>query len=276
MRLPCGHEVIETSGTHYCDYLRLGDLLRLQPAPAQLGHHDELMFIVVHQTFELWFKLILAELDRVVELIQGDDAWYAAHLIRRVATIVRLFPVELGILETMSPPDFFEFRDHLAPASGLESQQFREIEILSGLRDPDYRKFLELEPRPGPEEPKVRVWVDRLAERWEQPSLRDVFQALLQRRGVTATELYRLSGQPNPHPDLLALAEALLDYDEAFALFRFAHARMAERMLGPKLKGTGYTSGVRYLDYAVGRPHFFPELWQARSDLWNRKQELLI
>jgi tryptophan 2,3-dioxygenase len=272
MRLPCGHDVVAPNQVHYCDYLRLADLLSLQPAPEDLRHPDELLFITAHQAFELWFKVILFELDRVMEAVRLGQVEHATWLVRRITAIIRLFIPQITILEAMSPADFFEFRGALSPASGSESQGFREVEVASGVRDPQLRKFLELRPSPDANSPQTLLWTERIARRWEAPSVRELFLDLLHRRGVTVTDLYRPSGQPNPHHDLLMLAEALLDYDEAFANWRFAHARMAERALGAHIPGTGYTSGVPYLDSTVQRPHFFPELWDARSQLWQQRQ----
>lgn len=273
MRLSCGHEVADPDQIHYCDYLRLAELLRLQPPADELRHPDELLFIVTHQTFELWFKLVVFELDRVIAALQRDQVEHATWLVRRIATIVRLFISQITVLETMSPADFFEFRGELAPASGTESQAFREIEITSGLRDPNYRHFLELPPDPDPDMPKTLLWSERLARRWNSPSVREAFLDLLGRRDVGITDLYQPAGRPQPYPDLFSLAEALLDYDEAFVIWRFVHARMAERALGAQIPGTGYTAGVAYLDSTVRRSHFFPELWDARSRLWELRQE---
>lgn len=272
--LSCGHEVLDAEQPHYCTYLRLDNLLNLQPRAEKLRHADEHLFVIAHQSFELWFNEILFELERAIELIQADETWRAAALVRRVATIVSWFPQQQGILETMLPPDFFQFRGALVPASGLESQQFREIEILSGLRNPDYRRFLEQPVGPGPKESKVNAWTDRLTRRWEQRSLWEAFLALLDRRDARPLDLYVRSEQPNPHRDLFTLAEALVDYDEAFSVWRFTHARLAERLVGGEVEGTGETGGVSYLDIVANkRMHFFPELWNARSELWRRMEE---
>lgn len=272
--LSCGHEVLDPADTHYCRYLGLETLTGLQPEGDELRHPDELLFVITHQSFELWFKEILFELERVIERMRAGDAWGATALVRRVAAIVHWFPQQHAILETMLPPHFFQFRGQLAPASGLESQQFREIEILSGLRDPEYRRFLEQPIGPEESQPRVSVWTERLARRWEGPSVREELLRLLERRGVDLVELQRSVDRPGADRDLLELEEALIDYDQAFATWRFAHARLAERFLGRDVEGTGYTTGVRYLDaVARTRMHFFPELWQARSALWRRVQE---
>jgi tryptophan 2,3-dioxygenase len=219
--LPCGHEVSDAEQVHYCSYLRLAELLDLQPSPAALRHHDELLFII-----------------------------------------------------TLAPQDFFAFREALSPASGTESLQYREIEIRSGLRDTQkYRPALEVPPgSPGSESPQTRVMTERLAAAWEQPSLHDAFLALLSRRGVTPVGIYAPLDRSRHH-DLFLLAEALLEYDELFGLWRIHHRMMVERSLSAATKGTGHTTGVRYLDRTLTYPHFFPELWQARATLWEERGE---
>lgn len=273
-RLPCGHEVMDPAETHYCEYLRIGELIGMQPSVEALRHPDEHLFVVVHQCFELWFKQILFELERAMERMAAGDAWGAVSLVRRVARITELFPSIHRLLESMPPVHFFSFREKLVPASGLESVQFREVEILSGLRAEEYREFLSRPVGPGPEEPKTTIWTERMERRWEQTSVREAFLQLLKRREVELMDLYRAADTLDEDRDLLELAEALADYDHAFATWRYAHARLAERFLGLKVEGTGYTTGVRYLDaVARMRRHFFPEIWEARSELWQAMQE---
>jgi tryptophan 2,3-dioxygenase len=268
--LPCGHEVVTADQVHYCNYLRLAELLRLQPTADQTHHPDEHLFVSTHQAFEIWFKEVLFEVPRIITALDASDIGLAIWLVRRITHIVTLFTPMVQILETMAPGDFFAFRAHLAPGSGTESQQFREIEILAGLRDPAYRRYLETPIEADPAGNQTLLWTARLQALWENRSLNDALMDLLQRRGVTAVDIYTVAPTPNPHADLFLLAEALLDFDETFGLWRTAHARMAERAIGTDVQGTGHTSGVRYLDHAAGRPHFFPALWQARTTLWER------
>jgi tryptophan 2,3-dioxygenase len=272
--LPCGHEVSDAEQVHYCSYLRLAELLDLQPPPAALRHHDELLFIITHQAFELWFRLILHELETVTELLGQDNPGYATWLMQRVNQILRLLVAQIHMTETMAPQDFFAFREALSPASGTESLQYREIEIRSGLRDTQkYRPALEVPPgAPGSESPQTRVMTERLAAAWEQPSLRDAFLGLLGRRGVTPVGIYAPLDR-SPHHDLFLLAETLLEYDELFGLWRVHHRAMVERSLSAATKGTGHTTGVRYLDRTLTYPRFFPELWQARATLWEERGE---
>lgn len=234
----------------YGSYLRIPELLQLQAGLSDA--HDELLFIVVHQAYELWFKVLIHELEAVRDAMASDDPRGARHYLNRVKVIEALLVEQVGVLETMAPQDFLTFRSELAPASGFQSIQFREIEFLSGLRDPGYIKALD-------GEPGARA---RLQQRLSEPSLLDAFMALLERRGVTIAELYR---QSDRYPDVLELAEALLDHDEGFRLWRLRHVQMVERQIGDK-PGTGGSTGVRYLQSTLAK-RFFPELWEVRSQL---------
>jgi tryptophan 2,3-dioxygenase len=234
----------------YDSYLHIPQLLDLQQGLTQA--HDELLFIVVHQVYELWFKVLIDELETVRTGIETEDLRAARHALNRVKVIEDLLVEQVAVLETMAPQDFLTFRSELAPASGFQSVQFREIEFLSGLKDAGYLKTLE-----GQGEARAR-----LQGRLDEPSLHDVFTALLARRGVTVTDLYR---QGDRHADLLELAEALLDHDEGFRLWRLRHVEMVERQIGDK-PGTGGSTGVRYLQSTLSK-RFFPELWEVRSQL---------
>ncbi len=267
VRLPCGHEVVDAQQTHYCDYLRLDALAALQPADDELRHPDERLFLTTHQAFELWFRQIIFDLRRAIAALDTDNVTLATSLTQRITRIVGLFAPMLHALETMTPADFFAFRAALAPASGSESQQFREIELLAGLRDPAYLRYLQAPLGEGADGNPVNQWTERARAAWEARSLEAALTDLLARRGVSAPDLYVVAPAPNPHADLFLLAEALLDFDEAFATWRYAHARMAERVIGHDTTGTGHTTGVRYLDHAANRPHFFHALWQARNML---------
>jgi tryptophan 2,3-dioxygenase len=274
--LPCGHEVSDADQVHYCSYLRVPELTGLQPPDAELKHHDELLFIITHQAFELWFKQILHELAAVITWLEADNIGYATWLLRRVGQIVRLLIEQIHIVEMMAPQDFFAFRAALSPASGTESLQYREIEIRSGLHDTArYRPALEAAPGPpGSEAPQTRVLTAGLAAAWEQPSLRDAFMGLLERRNVSIEQVYAPLDRSGHH-DLFLLAEALLEYDELFSLWRTHHRVMVERALSGTTKGTGHTTGVRYLERTLAYPHFFPELWDARATLWQQVGESL-
>jgi tryptophan 2,3-dioxygenase len=234
----------------YGSYLHIPELLALQSRLTEA--HDELLFIVVHQVYELWFKVLIHELEAVRLAIEREELRAARHFLARVKVIEALLVEQVEVLETMAPQDFLTFRSELAPASGFQSVQFREIEFLSGLKDAGYLKALdgELDARA------------RLQRRLDEPSLVDVFKALLGRRGVTVSDLYR---EGDRHAELLDLAEALLDHDEGFRLWRLRHVQMVERQIGDK-PGTGGSTGVRYLQSTLGK-RFFPELWEVRSQL---------
>jgi tryptophan 2,3-dioxygenase len=235
----------------YGSYLKVPELLSLQRGLSE--EHDELLFIVAHQAYELWFKVILFELEAARDRIAADDVFFARHFLHRVHVIEKLLVQQIEVLETMSPQDFLAFRSKLAPASGFQSVQFREIEFLSGLKQKQYVARLE-----ATEEETAR-----LRRRLEEPSLADAFRTLVERRGSPSLlEIYR---DRERHGDLFALAEALIDHDEAFAEWRARHVLMVERQIGGKT-GTGGSTGAQYLRTTLGK-RFYPELWEVRSQL---------
>ncbi|HEU0302831.1 MAG TPA: tryptophan 2,3-dioxygenase family protein [Longimicrobium sp.] len=272
--LPCGHAVRDPAQTHYCEYLRLQQLLSLQPDAEQARHPDEHLFIVTHQSFELWFTQLRTDLPRVIDALDLDDLGLATWLVQRCTAVVRMFSPMMRVLETMTLGGFYAFRHHLVPASGGESGQWHEVEILSGAREPEFRRYLEAEVNPDPAgAPHSRLWTGRLEELWNAPSLCTAAMAAFQRRGMTPAEAYARSHGAGEAWELVHLAEALLDYDEEVRCWRFVHARTAERTIGPEVEGTAATSGVRYLErMATHRASFFPFLWRARAELWERVQ----
>ena len=235
----------------YGSYLKVPELLSLQQRLSQ--EHDELLFIVAHQVYELWFKVVLFELEAARDRIDADDLFFARHHLHRVHVIEKLLVEQIEVLETMSPQDFVAFRSQLAPASGFQSVQFREIEFLSGLKDPKYVARLEVSAEEAA----------RLKRRLEEPTVDDVFRALLERRG--SPSLLDVFHDRERYGDLFDLAEALLDHDEAFAHWRARHVLMVERQIGAKT-GTGGSTGVQYLRTTLGK-RFYPELWEVRSQL---------
>src|ERR1700682_1563761 len=235
----------------YGSYLKIPELLSLQEGLS--AEHDELLFIVAHQVYELWFKVVLDELEATRQRIDTDDIFFARHHLRRVHVIERLLVEQIEVLETMSPQDFFAFRSQLAPASGFQSVQFREIEFLSGLKEPKYLARIEA----TPEE------LTRLRRRLDEPSLGDAFHRLVERRG--SPSLLEIFRDRQRHGDLYDLCEALIDHDEAFAHWRARHVLMVERQIGGKT-GTGGSSGAEYLRSTLGK-RFYPELWEVRSQL---------
>jgi tryptophan 2,3-dioxygenase len=235
----------------YGSYLKIPELLTLQDGLSD--EHDELLFIVAHQVYELWFKVVLFELEAARDRIDSDDIFFALHYLKRVHVIEKLLVEQIEVLETMSPQDFLAFRSQLAPASGFQSVQFREIEFLSGLKEPKYLARLEATPHEAA----------RLRRRLDEPSLVDAFHHIFERRGSpTLLEVFR---DRERHSDLFDLCEALLDHDEAFAHWRARHVLMVERQIGRKT-GTGGSSGAEYLRTTLDK-RFYPELWAVRSQL---------
>jgi tryptophan 2,3-dioxygenase len=262
----------------YGGYLKVRELIGLQDLLSDPPQHDETLFIIIHQVFELWFKQLLHELGTIVERLDRDETLAAHRLLRRCIEIERVLINQVSVLETMTPMDFLAFRDHLRPASGFQSSQFREIETVSGLKDRRYLKSYD----PGSDE------YTRIEARLEQPSLGDAFYELLRRRGFNLPadsgetqndqardpqreqrirELMRIYQDADHHYDLFLLAESLIEYDEMFTLWRLRHVQMVERMIGGK-SGTGGSDGAAYLMKTVER-RFFPELWELRNYLGN-------
>jgi tryptophan 2,3-dioxygenase len=254
-----------TERLSYGSYLKVDELLRLQQPLSDPPHHDETLFIIIHQVYELWFKQVLHELDAAVSAMDRDDLLRVAKHFKRIHTIQRLLEQQVDILETMTPQEFNQFRDNLNPASGFQSVQFREIEFLCGLRRTDVLQYVELD----------AAQRARLERRLREPSLYDRVKALLQRRGYATgshdalVETFRsIYSNDAAHSDLYLLLEELIEFDERFLLWRGRHVRMVERMIGHK-QGTGGSSGVEYLartlDYKL-----FPELWDVRTLLGKR------
>lgn len=244
----------------YGSYLKVPELLGLQESRSAPAHHDEPLFIIIHQVYELWFKLILHEIDTAVAMLDADRVGEATRLLRRVVEVQRVLVAQVKILETMRPQDFLGFRYHLNPASGFQSIQFREIEFLLGLKDARILEQLRSEP-----EEKARLEARLLA-----PSLADAFDALLKRRHPEAggddwrlKALVAIYEAPETHADALALAEVLLDIDENLSIWRAHHVQMVERMIGAK-RGTGGSEGVAYLQSTLPK-RAFPDLWRVRT-----------
>lgn len=246
----------------YGSYLHVDELLKLQHPLNQPPHHDEMLFIVIHQVYELWFKQILHELDEAMRALAADDLLRFSRRFKRIDTIQRLIEQQVDVLETMTPLEFNEFRDNLNPASGFQSIQFREIEFLSGLKHTDHLKYIEMNQ-------ETRARLDR---RYNQPSLVDVVNALLARRGFAVgshdelLETYRIIyTHPDRNYDLYMLLEDLIEFDERLLLWRGRHVRMVERMIGFKM-GTGGSLGVGYLNTTLEKK-IFPVLWEVRTHL---------
>lgn len=240
---------------NYLSYLRIPELLALQTQRSEPPHPEELHFIVTHQAIELWFKLILQDLDRIVAAIDADQWTGAVVLLRRVVDMVDVVMAQLRMLQDMPPWAFHEFRSYLGTASGTQSEQFREIEVLSGLRDEDYLATLHAV---HAEELSVAVQA-RLAA----PSLADAHAAAAVRLGIT--DLATFYAETGPTVPFYLLCEALLDYDERFLRLRYGHLVLVERALGGRARGTAGTA-ITYLQRTTGY-RFFPALWEVRSAL---------
>ncbi len=246
----------------YGTYLHVAELLELQCEQSDPPHHDELLFIIIHQVYELWFKQMLHEVEAAMRSLDADDLLKASKALRRIHTIQRLLEQQVDVLETMTPQDFNAFRDRLNPASGFQSAQFREIEFICGLPKTGYLTFLE----PTSAE---RL---RLERRLAEPTLYDGVKAMLARRGFEAAtpELLIATFQTiyeheSEHYALYMLLEDLIEFDERMLLWRGRHVRMVERMIGMKA-GTGGSLGARYLHTTLEK-RFFPELWNVRTVL---------
>jgi tryptophan 2,3-dioxygenase len=256
----------------YNKYLRVQDLINLQDCLSDPAHHDELLFITVHQAYELWFKQILHELDAAIQFMEDDRVPAATRALRRVVEIEKLLVNQIHILESMAPISFLAFRDQLNPASGFQSMQFREIEFSSGLKD---KTIL-------PEFSTDEFAHERLEARMTRPSLAECFYRVLQRRGLDAPLSADGEDQKRDYEkrtravlevvthfeeryEEFQLAEALLEHDEYFSLWRSHHIKMVERMVGAK-RGTGGSEGIGYLKTTLDKK-FFPELWEARTHL---------
>jgi tryptophan 2,3-dioxygenase len=247
----------------YGSYLRVAQLLDQQHLESDPPAHDELLFITIHQVYELWFKQLLHELTAAREEMFSGDLWRARHLLARVVAIEDVLIRQIAVLETMTPQDFLVFRDRLAPASGFQSVQFRELEFLSGAKDPGYlERFRGL----------TADERARLELRLEEPSLWDAFLHVVRRAGLPAdddeqltTSMLTVAANRPRYGEVWELAERLLDHDANAAMWRSRHVLMVERQIGTK-SGTGGSSGSPYLRSRLGL-HYYPLLWELRSHL---------
>ena len=238
----------------YPSYLALDELLQLQRPRSTPEHPDELLFIIVHQASELWFKLILHELDGLIALLEAKDTLGALTSVRRVNALVNIVTGQLSALETLPPQRFAQFRGYLGTSSGSQSVQFRAIEAMSGMRD---EHFLQVLRQHGEIAPLVKAALSR-------PTLQQLYDDLLVAHNVTLEQVY---AETNQRP-LQMLAESLLEYEQGFALWRFLHVQLVERIIGPATSGTGGTLGSKYLQKTISQK-FFPKLWEVRSKFFK-------
>ncbi len=266
-----------TAQLTYSSYLRVPELLQLQQPQSTPPHHDEMLFIIIHQTYELWFKELLHELDAVIANLLAtarnpdsrDEVYEAARLLRRCTEIMRVLVEQLTILETMLPTHFLAFRGKLRPASGFQSEQFRELEFLCGLKDEKMLRYHE----PTPEAHAA------LERRLREPSLRDAFFEALATLGTTpplepgaseeeqmqarARAIHALYQDERHHRDWIDVCERLTEFDELLVSWRLRHIQMVERTIGARI-GTGGSAGSSYLKLTLDKK-FLPELWEART-----------
>jgi tryptophan 2,3-dioxygenase len=247
----------------YGAYLRLPDLLDQQVPESSPPAHDELLFITIHQVYELWFKLLLSELTDARDRMLAGESYLPRLRLERCLVVERVLVNQVDVIDTMTPQDFLAFRNKLSPASGFQSAQFREIEFLSGLKDHTYlRRFRGLS----------EVERGRLERRLAEPSLWEAFLAMLGKHGFAVSSaderfesLLAISRDREHHGPLWDLAEAMVAHDQAWSMWRARHVLMAERQIGTKA-GTGGSAGGAYLRSRV-ELRFYPELWELRSRL---------
>jgi tryptophan 2,3-dioxygenase len=255
----------------YSTYLRLDELLELQSPTSDGKDHDEMLFIIVHQVYELWFKEILHELDHLVVLLDRDDSSRVRHTLKRVLTILKVLVAQLDILETMTPLEFLTFRDRLESGSGFQSFQFRALEFALGHKRASAVAHYA-------NEPEVRDW---LQQRLDRPSIWDGFLHFLARQGydIPHDQLHRdITGpiEPSPqlqlilidiyrnNPAISEICERFVDLDEGIQEWRYRHVKMVERTIGMR-RGTGGSAGAGYLRTTISPA--FPDLWEIRSEL---------
>jgi tryptophan 2,3-dioxygenase len=246
----------------YNKYLKVQELTQLQETLSEPTSHDELLFIVIHQTYELWFKQVLHEFDATIGWLAEGRKFRVNHALKTATAIERVMVSQIHILESMAQIGFLEFRDKLNPASGFQSMQFRELEFVSGAKDKKILDFFEFD----------EYAHGRLKKRYDAPTIGDGFWALLEREGFEASDheaklasIVRILRNPETYPELFIMQDLLIEHDEQIALWRYHHVLMVERMLGMK-RGTGGSDGAGYLRTTLSKK-FFPEIWEARTHL---------
>jgi tryptophan 2,3-dioxygenase len=250
------------AGMTYADYLDLKELLGAQKPQSSL--HDEMLFIVIHQTKELWMKQMLHELRYAVPLVEEDRFAEAYKAMARISRIQAVMTLSWDVLSTLTPVDYLKFRNVLGTSSGFQSKQFREIEFRLGLKEPNFlNQYEEGSPERG-----------ALANALEEPSLREASHAALERAGfdlgdgsvqAIAAAWLEVYQDAERWFDLYELAEKLIDIDDALAAWRHKHVLTVERIIGNK-PGTGGSAGAPYLRATLEK-RVFPELWAMRTDL---------
>jgi len=241
---------------NYPSYLALDELLTLQRARSTPEHPDELLFIVVHQSSELWFKVLLRDLEHLATALGKRDGGLALWQLQRINGVMRIVSSQLSSLALLPPQHFAQFRANLGTSSGAQSVQFRAIEAASGLREPWFLRMIE---EAGPVDPAIRRWLDR-------PSLQDMFLEYLKQEDASLENCY-LGPGPTLH---FFIAEALLEFEMEFGQWRFQHAQLVERMLGPGTPGTGGSTGAAMLHRSTSI-RYFPRLAEVRAKFFTTK-----
>jgi tryptophan 2,3-dioxygenase len=259
----------------YMSYLKVDELLKLQNLVSEPKHHDEMLFIIIHQAYEIWFKLILHELEKAAEHMKKKEVLSANHFVKRVVEIMRILVPQIQLLATMTPKDFLEFRSRINPASGFQSVQFREIEFFAGLQEPRYLEYLK----------NVPGAVPRLQARMASPTLGQIYLEMIRGLGFALPEnlnpadldkneldmnqvlttLRQIYMSPYKFLEIYQLSESLLDFDEYLSLWRYHHVMTVERIIGMKV-GTGGSPGANYLRTTTSK-QCFPFLWKVRTIL---------
>lgn len=259
----------------YGKYLKVHELLALQEELSVPKEHDETLFIIIHQVYELWFKQMLHELDHCENILKSGKFMGAIRSLKRIETIQKVLIHQVDILETMTPDEFNRFRSHLNPASGFQSFQFREFEFRLGLKNSAYFRFFAHD----------ALASDRLEKAFHSPTLYDVFLHSLAAQGYPipqvvlerdVKELHQahpdivklflgVYEQPEKNYQLYVLLEGFVDLDELLVLWRYRHVQMVRRMIGD-LHGTGGSPGAKYLQSTLSKT-IFPEIWELRNHL---------
>ena len=256
----------------YSSYLGLDDLLKLQQARSDPPEHDEMLFIIIHQTYELWFKLLLHELDKVAEDFSSGDLYGSLATLKRARTVMKTLVGQLDILETMTPMSFTSFRNRLETSSGFQSSQFREMEFLLGFKRPEMLKYCDPD----------SAGYAAVEKRLNSPSLIDHFYEFLALRNVLIPpdlliKDVRLPTEPNEEiqdalhhlylndREVSIVFELMTDFDEGLQEWRYRHVKLVERTIGNK-HGTGGSLGVEFLKRSLFQP-IFPDLWAIRHRL---------
>lgn len=254
----------------YTKYLNIDKLLELQEPQSNPEEHDEMLFIIIHQSYELWFKQILHEFDKLRPDLEEGRTWAAVKTMRRILTILKTMVSQIDILETMTPLEFNSFRGFLQQASGFQSVQFREMEIICGLRS---KHIIEVHS----DQPELQ---QQLIDREKESTLWESFCLYLKAHGHEIEFPERVNEQGlvhepshrnqsilidimNENPELAHLCELFVDYDEGLQEWRYRHVKMVERTIGTK-KGTGGSDGAKYLRKTLNNP-IFPDLWDIRT-----------